>query len=138
MIRNTRQREALMRVIRESSRPLTPPEIYELARVHYPKLGLRTVYRHIRDLLDSREIMGIDYPGQPVRYEVVDSRGSRPHLICRECRKVFDLPVDEPSIVYPKLQDFVIEGHEVIYFGRCRACVDRAQRESAGSDSASK
>lgn len=122
MIRNTKQREALMKVIRDSDRPLSPTEIHILAVEHYPKLGIRTVYRHIKDLVDSFKIAGIDYPGQPMRYEIVDERGSRPHLICRDCKKVFDLPVEEPEINYPELGNFVIEGHEVVYFGRCQDC----------------
>jgi Fur family transcriptional regulator, ferric uptake regulator len=122
MIRNTKQREALMKVIRNADRPLSPTEIHQLALIHYPSLGIRTVYRHIKDLVDGDQIAGIDYPGQPVRYEVVDERGSRPHLICRSCQRVFDLPVEEPKLVYPELADFVIEGHEVVYFGHCREC----------------
>lgn len=122
MIRNTRQRDALMKVIRDAKRPLSPVEIHQLALVYYPKLGMRTVYRYIRDLVKSRKIAGIDYPGQPVRYEVIDERGSRPHLICRFCQKTFDLSIDEPKLGYPKLDDFVIEGHEVVYFGHCREC----------------
>ena len=122
MVRKTKQREALMKVIREADRPLSPVEIHQLALAHYPKLGIRTVYRHIRDLVENYQIAGIDYPGQPMRYEVVDERGSRPHLICRKCQRVFDLPVEEPELVYPKLDDFSIEGHEVVYFGRCREC----------------
>ncbi len=112
-----------MRVINESQRPLTPVEIHELAKEYYPKLGLRTVYRHLKDMIDNAEIAGIDYPGQPVRYEMVDERGSRPHLICRVCKQVFDLPVEEPEIPYPEMKEFKIEGHEVVYFGRCSSCL---------------
>lgn len=128
MIRNTKQREALMKVVQHADRPLSPTEIHQLALIHYPKLGIRTVYRHIRDLVEGKQIAGIDYPGQPVRYEVVDDRGSRPHLICRKCEKVFDLPVDEPQLIYPNLSDFVIEGHEVVYFGHCRDCTSNPEQ----------
>ena len=122
MIRNTKQREALMKVIGHADRPLSSTEIHQLALIHYPNLGIRTVYRHIKDLVESDQIAGVDYPGQPMRYEIVDERGSRPHLICRRCQRVFDLPVEEPNLAYPELEDFVIEGHEVVYFGHCRKC----------------
>jgi Fur family transcriptional regulator, ferric uptake regulator len=122
MIRNTKQREILLGVMKDADRPLSPAEIHQLAIVRYPRLGLRTVYRHIRDMIDNRQLAGIDYPGQPLRYELVDDRGSRPHLICRGCQRVFDLPLEEPAMEYPKLVDFVIEGHEVVYFGYCKDC----------------
>ncbi|MEQ9823975.1 MAG: transcriptional repressor [Puniceicoccaceae bacterium] len=124
MIRNTKQRDVLRKVMREADRPLSPAEIHQLALIHYPKMGLRTVYRHIKDMIENSQLAGIDYPGQPVRYELVDDRGSRPHLICRGCERVFDLPIEEPEVEYPKLDDFVIEGHEVVYFGFCRECSD--------------
>jgi Fur family ferric uptake transcriptional regulator len=133
MIRNTRQREVLVRVIREADRPLSPQEIFELALVYYPKLGLRTVYRHIKDLVSSHSIAGIDYPGQPMRYEVVDHRGSRPHFICRRCQKVFDLPIEEPQVLYPVLDDFCIEGHEVVFFGSCRECRNQTAHSSGST-----
>jgi len=117
-----------MKVMKDADRPLSPTEIHQLAVIHYPKFGLRTVYRHLKDMIDSFQIAGIDYPGQPVRYELVDDRGSRPHLICRGCEKVFDLPVEEPQLDYPKLDDFTIEGHEVVYFGYCRQCASRQRK----------
>jgi Fur family ferric uptake transcriptional regulator len=130
MIRNTKQREAIMQVIEKAIRPLSPAEIHQLAKVHYPSIGLRTVYRHIKDLVESDEIAGIDYPGQPVRYEVVDNRGSRPHLICRRCGRLFDLPIEEPDLYYPEMKDFVIEGHEVVYFGYCKHCPEPSNPHS--------
>ena len=123
MIRNTRQREIILNVMEEAARPLSPMEIHQLAVVQYPKLGLKTVYRHVNDLVENSHIAGVDYPGQPVRYEIVDERGSRPHLICRKCQRVFDLPIEEPKIEYPELEDFQISGHEVVFFGICKSCL---------------
>ncbi len=117
-----------MKVMKDADRPLSPAEIHQLAIIHYPKMGLRTVYRHIKDLVDTFLVAGIDYPGQPVRYEIVDDRGSRPHLICRRCERVFDLPIDEPELDYPKMDEFTIEGHEVVYFGFCRECGEKHER----------
>jgi len=125
MVRNTKQREILMKVMKGADRPLSPAEIHQLAIIHYPKLGLRTVYRHIKDLVDSHQIAGVDYPGQPVRYEIVDNRGSRPHLICRGCERVFELPIEEPVFEYPEMEEFTIEGHEVVFFGYCKSCQNR-------------
>lgn len=125
MIRNTKQREAVMTVIRKADRPLTPAEIYELAKQHYPNIGIRTVYRHVRSLADAQQIIGVDYPGQPTRYEVLDGRGSRPHLICKTCQNIFDLPIDEPEIKPPKLKDFIVDGYEVVFYGTCKTCKNK-------------
>lgn len=122
MIRKTRQREVLKQVLEEANRPLTPNEIHELAQQSYPAIGLRTVYRHLNELSDTMEIAGIDYPGLPVHYEKVDQKGSRPHLICRECRRVLALPIPEPQVPYPEVDGHEISGHEVLYYGVCKNC----------------
>ena len=117
VIRKTAQREAILKAFTEAGRPLTPVELHELASAHAKSLGLRTVYRHVKDMLDENRILGIQYPGQPVRYEMVDERGSRPHFICRVSNRVFDLPIREPEIPFPDLPGFEFEGYEVIFYG---------------------
>ncbi|MGZ0655902.1 Fur family transcriptional regulator [Coraliomargarita sp. W4R72] len=129
MIRNTKQREVLKEVLANSGRPLTPAEIHEIACQTLPNIGLRTVYRHLNKLNERMEIAGVDYPGQPIRYETVDGHGSRPHLICRECNQVFGLPIDEPEITYPTLDGHQIDAHEVLFYGICKSC-----RESQSSE----
>lgn len=122
MIRKTAQREALLKAFTEAGRPLTPVEVHELASAHVKSLGLRTVYRHVKDFLEENRIIGIHYPSQPIRYEVVDERGSRPHFICRDCDQVFDLPVQEIDLPFPDVSGFRFEGHEVIFYGVCARC----------------
>ena len=52
MERSTRQRRAIRRVLLETRRPLSPREILELARKQVPSLGLATVYRILRALVE--------------------------------------------------------------------------------------
>lgn len=122
IIRNTKQREVLKEVLASSGRPLTPSEVHALAKEKLPNIGLRTVYRNLNELNKTMEVAGVDYPGQPLRYETVDGHGSRPHLICRKCNHVLSLPVDEPQITYPKLDGHKIDGHEVLFYGICKSC----------------
>jgi len=124
VIRNTTQREAIQGAFEQAKRPLTAQELHELAKKTVPSLGLRTVYRHVKAMLDAGALISTDYPGQPVHYEVVDHRGSRPHLICRSCRKLYDLPIEEPEVELPEVSGFQIDGYEVILFGRCPECQD--------------
>lgn len=122
MIRKTKQREALKNVIMEAGRPLSTEEIFVLASHLYPKLGRRTVYRNVKEMTEASELVGIDYPGQPMRYELVDEKGSRPHLICRGCNRLYSLPIEEPTVRIPVQEDYIIDGYEVIFFGYCPEC----------------
>lgn len=123
--RRTRQREAIYAALREAERPLSFEELLERARVHCPKVGERTVFRNVREMLDEHSLVRIYLPGQPARYEL-PTGDHRPHFICRKCNNVFILPEDAPDILaeyaskVPKA--FVAEGEEVIIYGYCRKC----------------
>lgn len=119
----TRQREAINEVLREAGRPLTRDEILRLGRAKVHRLGSATVDRSIREMAKNFEIIGVEFPGQPKRYEL-PAKYEHPHFVCRICERVFDLPIamQLPKISPPK--GFVVTGGEVIYSGTCPACSD--------------
>jgi Fur family ferric uptake transcriptional regulator len=121
MIRRTRQREAIEAVLRREQRPLTPPEIHLQAARRMPRLGLRTVYRQIRDLTAEGLVVGVDYPGQPLRYEWVRP-GHHAHFICRSCAQVYDLEIEVPDVPVTPPPGFTVSGQETVFYGICRAC----------------
>ncbi len=121
MIR-TRQREAIEAVLLEAGRPLTRDEILALGRHKIERLGPATVDRTIRELTAGFQLVGVEFPGQPKRYELPAEK-EHPHFICRVCERVYDLPqvMRLPRIKVP--QGFQITGGEVIYSGSCPDCV---------------
>ena len=125
MIRKTRQREAILSAIEEAGRPLTVEEIHAQGRKKSPRLGLRTVYRQIRGMVSEGALVGLDYPGQPTRYEQVDGR-HHPHFICSRCRKMYDFEMEAPNVSYTPPPGFTILGEEVIFYGTCPDCAEKA------------
>jgi Fur family transcriptional regulator, ferric uptake regulator len=117
----TRQREVIFSVLQYAGRPLTREEILSSGRRLLPRLGSATVNRAIREMTEAFQIIGVEFPGQPRRYELPAER-EHPHFICRTCDRVFDLPVamQLPPVHAPK--GFVVEGGEIIYSGRCPDC----------------
>ncbi|MCA9796816.1 MAG: transcriptional repressor, partial [Candidatus Eremiobacteraeota bacterium] len=69
MMRSTRQRDAIRQAIEEAGRPVAADEILALAQNHVPRLGMATVYRAIRDLLDQSWLRTVELPGETTRYE---------------------------------------------------------------------
>jgi len=121
MIRMTRQRLAIEEVFRKEGRPLTPPEIHAGARRILPQIGLRTVYRQLKDMQVEGLVVGVDYPGQPLRFEWV-STGHHAHFICRKCDRVYDLQVDVPDVQIRTPDGFQVTGQETIFYGLCPDC----------------
>jgi Fur family transcriptional regulator, ferric uptake regulator len=119
--RNTRQRGAIRRVFRSLHRPLSPAEVLDAAKAEVPAMGIATVYRTIKAMVDEGEIASIDVPGEAPRYEIAHL-GHHHHFHCRACNKVFEVegcPTDIQKLAPP---GFVADGHEVMLFGRCVTC----------------
>lgn len=100
---------------------MTAEEIHRLARRVIPTLGISTVYRSIRRMVDDQQLVGVDFPGQPPRYEL-PTRDLHSHFICSGCDRVFDLP-ENPAIAPAALpKGFRSHGYELVVFGFCDKC----------------
>ena len=121
MERNTAQRRAIHKSLEVAGRPMGPGEIFEAAREHVPGLGIATVYRAIKQLLDDGFLSQVDLPGEPPRYEVA-GKAHHHHFRCTSCRKVYDLDHCTDSFKQLLPRGFKLDGHELYLFGRCSSC----------------
>jgi Fur family transcriptional regulator, ferric uptake regulator len=120
--RQTRQRDTIVEVIRGSAGPLTVGEILERAQEQVPGLGVATVYRTVKLLLEGKQIQTVILPSGETRYEST-GLGHHHHFHCRTCQEVFDLescPVQVPRGSYEG--GYVVEDHELTLYGTCPAC----------------
>ena len=126
MARKTRQGTLISETIRQAKRPLTPAEVHSTALKEIPNLGLATTYRHVKALAKQSVVVGVDYPGQPTRYEWVDGQ-DKTHFTCRGCDKLFALNIPQsdelPNLEMPP--GFVATGGEYIVYGLCPNCSEQ-------------
>lgn len=118
--RSTSQRRIVARLIQEAAHPLTVQEILALGRNHAARLGIATVYRSIRRLLDAGEVQTVTIPGDVVRYEA--AKHHHHHFKCSRCDRVYDLDgcLKELKSMVPK--GFKVETHDLTFYGCCRDC----------------
>ena len=90
MARNTGQKDAVKDVMRKARRPLTPPEVLERASVVVPSLGIATVYRNLKVLVEEGQLQSVNLPGENPRFERVGHQHHH-HFQCRQCLRVFDV-----------------------------------------------
>jgi Fur family transcriptional regulator, ferric uptake regulator len=120
--RQTQQREAIVEAIHTADGPLTVNEILDRAQAAVPGLGIATVYRTLKLLLESNSIQTVILPSGEPRYESA-GLGHHHHFHCRRCDEVFDLascPVNVPVGTYEG--GFIVEDHELTLYGTCPAC----------------
>ena len=122
--RSTRQKRAIESVLRNHQNPLTPPEIHALALKQVPAIGLATVYRSLRALMNEGRVFSVEIPGQPPRYERAD-KGHHHHFLCRVCGEVFELEKCPDGIKKMAPPRFCVENHEIILYGSCDQCAPK-------------
>jgi len=122
-LRATRQRVALLRLLRESRHHPTVVELHGLLRKEQQSVSRKTVY----EILDSFVRAGLaSCPGEgatPARYEA--NRDPHDHARCRKCGRLFDLPasnVRHARSMRRALEGFRVESVSVTLRGVCRAC----------------
>jgi Fur family transcriptional regulator, ferric uptake regulator len=120
--RQTLQRDAILEVITSAAGPLTVPEILERSQERVPGLGIATVYRTVKLLLDTSRVQTVILPSGETRYES-SGLGHHHHFHCRSCDEVFDLatcPVQVPRGTYEG--GYRVEDHELTLYGTCPGC----------------
>lgn len=136
MERSTRQRTAIRTVIDAAGRPLTPQEILDGARVHVPELGIATVYRNLKLLLDEGAIQAVSLPGENPRYESMHpAHDHHHHFHCRSCDRVFDVQGCPGPMDNLAPDGFVVERHDLTLYGTCADC-SGARRSTRGRSKA--
>lgn len=127
MERHTRQRHSIRAALEVAGRPLLPVEIQLAAQHEVPALGLATVYRNLKQLVEAGEIQQVELPGEPPRYELAGHKHHH-HFRCRHCDRVFDVHACPGNMQKLAPRGFVVDDHELTLYGACSDC-----RQSASS-----
>ena len=121
MERATRQRTAIRQALAAASRPLLPQEVLEAAQREVPGLGIATVYRTLKVLVDEGLMRVVSLPGENARFEPL-SHGHHHHFQCRDCERVFDVHACPGDLSRLAPEGFTVEDHDLTLYGRCRDC----------------
>lgn len=131
MERNTRQRSAIRDAIAQAERPLLPQEVLEHAQRDAPGLGIATVYRNLKALVDEGELKAVHLPGENPRYELAGHRHHH-HFQCTRCQRVFDVHACPGDLSRLAPRGFTVEDHDLTLYGVCSDCAQvRAPRGTA-------
>ncbi len=120
----TAQRLAVLRAV--SDRPHgTADDIDSLVRAEIGAISRQAVYDALAVFTDKGLVRRIQPAGSPARYEnrVGDNHH---HLICRTCNRMADVDCAvgyTPCLTAADSSGYEIDEAEVIYWGRCPACV---------------
>jgi Fur family ferric uptake transcriptional regulator len=123
MERDTAQRRAIRDLFEAADRPLSPREVLDAARSDVPSLGIATVYRTLKALVEEGWLVPVDLPGDTPRYELSGKKHHH-HFVCDACDRVYEVdgcPGNLRAVVPP---GFRLARHEVVLYGTCEDCVE--------------
>lgn len=122
MPRTSKQKQAILKVVKGTMSHPDAEWIYEQVRQEIPSISLGTVYRDLKLLQESGKILrlGADMPG---RFDGNTKKHS--HVRCDRCGAVFDIYVS----LGRKLDDevaretgFKVTSHRLLFDGLCQNC----------------
>lgn len=119
----TKQREVVLRVIREAHEHLTANEVFDNAKAQLSTISFATVYNSLRYLKDAGHIAEIQFGNGASRFDRITSRHD--HAICTKCSKLVDIELEHPKELFQQaaaFSKFKPESLEFTLRGLCPEC----------------
>jgi Fe2+ or Zn2+ uptake regulation protein len=125
-MRESRQRDVVLAVVRSTMDHPTAEWVYRQARRSLPRISLGTVYRNLKALASAgliREIHTGGTGGHVARFD--GNTGRHYHIRCLGCGRVNDLPISVDTRLEEeagRAMNYRILGHQVEVHGLCPLC----------------
>ena len=124
MKRKTQQRQAILKALDSARGPLTADELWHEAKGLEPKIGMATIYRNLKSLMQEEVIQEVHIPNQSTRFER-RYEGHRHYFFCDSCKKVLDIQASCPVAALDGVtlaSGFRIRRHNLTFYGLCSSC----------------
>mgnify|MGYP002396488182 CR=1 FL=1 len=122
-MRTSKQREAVKEAVNRLGCHPSADAVYEEVRKIMPGISLGTVYRNLRLLSETGELVALDVAGTACRYDAcVDDHY---HFRCERCGKLVDVIVSidpDLDLRVEQTTGLRVRCHVVEFRGLCKAC----------------
>ena len=122
MIRQTKQRQAILEAVEQSHDHPTAAQVYERVQRVLPGVGFATVYRNLGALAEEGRIREIRV-GDVTQYDRRTDRHD--HAVCSGCGTLMDVLVPLPAEAVRSVMEqsgFQVAGYHTEVFGLCSDC----------------
>jgi Fe2+ or Zn2+ uptake regulation protein len=117
----SKQREAILEVLRCTDTHPTANWIYEKVRETLPNISLGTVYRNLAQLSQSGEILSLHVADGFEHFDFVTAPHA--HLHCKKCGAIIDAKLDiEPLSKLSNDLGFTPQNTIYVVYGICKNC----------------
>ena len=92
--RFSKKRQAIYDALFASREHPSAESVYQTLKAEYPDLSLGTVYRNIKNMVASGDVICVGHVDGKERYDA--HLNPHVHLVCRGCGSVVDIEITEP------------------------------------------
>lgn len=121
----TKQREVVLKVIRETPVHMTASEVFSEAKSKLPSISFATVYNSLRFLKEAGHIAEIQFGNGASRFDRMITRHD--HAICTKCGTIVDIQMEHPEELVEfaaAYSTFKPESLEFTLRGICPDCLE--------------
>lgn len=127
---------AVVEILSDAPRALSPNEIYDRGRENYPTLGLVSVYRTLEKLEGMNLIQRVHLPDGCHSY-IAAFTGHQHLLVCQRCGLTSFFQGDDLSGLISRVEresGYQVKEHWLQLFGTCEDCQDAEAAMEAGGE----
>lgn len=131
-LKNTKQRNTVLSIIKKSKEPITAEEIFKYLILEDNKINLSTVYRTLNILTSKNVLLKILKGDGTAAYEVNDSSHNH-YITCSSCNDsilIDSCPIKDLSESVSKNTGFKVTGHSLQLTGVCSKCLKKEKSDS--------
>ncbi|NYE57040.1 Fur family transcriptional regulator [Carboxydothermus ferrireducens] len=126
--RMTRQKKVIIDILKNTKNHPTADWIYEQARRIIPDISLGTVYRNLRQLTQSGEILELNYGSSYSRFD--GNPVPHYHFVCENCGRVYDVDMPVLEKIEKEVEEkmgFSVKNHRLEFYGVCSDCQQKVR-----------
>lgn len=122
----TKNRTAILSFLSSQEKPITAEDILTHIQEEHQAVNKTTIYRELFFLLEHNFIKEVEFGDGKKRYEIAINRPHHHHIVCVNCRRVEDIPLDQEfEDQKEKIEHatgFTVSSHMLEFFGVCKNC----------------
>lgn len=122
----TKNRTSILEYLSSKIEPVSADAILAHIQNEHQAVNKTTIYRELFFLLEKNFIHEVEFGDGKKRYEIVLNRPHHHHIICINCRKVQDIPLEKDfenqKSKIEHITGFQLTSHMLEFFGLCKVC----------------
>jgi len=125
-LKNTSQREIILKAMYENEGHFTPEEILALSNKieNGSNIGQATIYRTLNFFEKEGLVSSISFGVDGKKYEL-NSHDHHDHMICVKCEKIIEFvseEIEQIQLAIAKKHEFAMYDHAMQLYGECKEC----------------